>query len=69
MNKNNTIRLGSALNPLTGLSTVNYKIYYYDYSTSVQGERKLLYIGKAYNFTNAAYIDIWCNDIIKNFIK
>lgn len=66
MNKNNTIRLGSALNPLTGLSTVNYKIYYYDYITSQQGERKLLYIGKAYNFNNAAYIDIYVNDIIKN---
>ena len=66
MNKNNTIRLGSALNPLTGLSTVNYKIYYYDYSTSVQGERKLLYVGKAYNFKNASTIDIYVNDIIKN---
>ena len=66
MNKNNTITLGGALNPLTGLSTVNYKIYYYDYSTSVQGERKLLYVGKAYNFNNASTIDIYVNDIIKN---
>ena len=45
MNKNNTIRLGSALNPLTGLSTVNYKIYYWDYSRLEQGEKTLLYIG------------------------
>ena len=66
MNKENKITLGSVLNPLTGLSTVNYKIYYYDYSTSVQGERKLLYVGKAYNFNNASTIDIYVNDIIKN---
>ena len=65
MNKNNKIPLGNAY-PLTGLSTVNYKIYYYDYSTSVQGERKLLYVGKAYNFNNASTIDIYVNDIIKN---
>lgn len=66
MNKNNTITLGSALNPLTGLSTVDYKIYYYDYMTSYQGDRKLLYVGKAYNFKNASTIDIYVNDIIKN---
>ena len=66
MNKNNTITLGSALNPLTGLSTVDYKIYYYNYSTSVQGERILLYVGKAYNFKNTSTIDIYVNDIIKN---
>ena len=65
MNKNNTITLGNEYS-LTGLSTVNYKIYYYDYSTSVQGERKLLYVGKAYNFKNASTIDIYVNDIIKN---
>ena len=65
MNINNKITLGN-IYPLTGLSTVNYKIYYYDYSTSVQGERKLLYVGKAYNFNNAATIDIYINDIIKN---
>ena len=65
MNKNNKITLGNAY-PLTGLSTVNYKIYYYDYSTSVQGERTLLYVGKAYNFNNASTINIYVNDIIKN---
>ena len=65
MNKNNKITLGNAY-PLTGLSTVNYKIYYYDYSTSVQGERTLLYVGKAYNFNNASTIKIYVNDIVKN---
>ena len=65
MNKNNKITLGNAY-PLTGLSTVNYKIYYYNYSTSVQGERILLYVGKAYNFNNKSTIDIYVNDIIKN---
>ena len=65
MNKNNKITLGNAY-PLTGLSTVNYKIYYYDYETSVQGEKTLLYVGKAYNFNNKSTIDIYVNDIIKN---
>ena len=65
MNKNNTIRLGNEYS-LTGLSTVNYKIYYWDYKTLNQGERKLLYVGKAYNFNNASTIDIYVNDIIKN---
>ena len=65
MNKNNKITLGNAY-PLTGLSTVDYKIYYYDYETSYQGEWKLLYVGKAYNFNNASTIDIYVNDIIKN---
>lgn len=65
MNINNKITLGNAY-PLTGLSSVNYKIYYYDYSTSVQGKKTLLYVGKAYNFNNAATIDIYVNDIIKN---
>ena len=65
MNVNNTIRLGNEYS-LTGLSTVNYKIYYYDYMTSYQGVRKLLYVGKAYNFKNASTIDIYVNDIIKN---
>ena len=66
MNKNNKITLGTVSQPLTGLSTVNYKIYYYDYSTSVQGIKTLLYVGKAYNFNNEATIDIYINDIIKN---
>ena len=65
MNKNNKITLGNAY-PLTGLSTVDYKIYYYDYETSVQGEKTLLYVGKAYNFNNESTIDIYVNDIIKN---
>lgn len=68
MNKNNKITLGNAY-PLTGLSTVNYKIYYYDFKTSYQGEKKLLYVGKAYNFNNASTIDIYINDIIKNIPK
>lgn len=65
MNKNNKITLGRAY-PLTGLSTVNYKIYYYDYENSYQGKKTLLYVGKAYNFNNKSTIDIYVNDIIKN---
>ena len=65
MNKNNTIRLGNEYS-LTGLSSVNYTIYYYDYETSYQGKKTLLYVGKAYNFNNKSTIDIYVNDIIKN---
>ena len=44
MNKNNTITLGSPSYPLTGLSTVNYKIYYWDYKglTKVKGNYYML---------------------------
>ena len=41
MNKNNTITLGSPSYPLTGLSTVNYKIYYWDYIQLNQGEKEI----------------------------
>ena len=62
MNKNNKITLTGA----TGKPVLTYKIFYWDYSTSVQGKKTLLYVGKAYNFNNASTIDIYVNDIIKN---
>ena len=61
MNKNNKITLTGA----TGRPVLTYRIYYWDYM-NYQPEKKLLYVGKAYNFNNAATIDIYINDIIKN---
>ena len=61
MNKNNKITLTGA----TGRPILTYRIYYWDYM-NYQQEKKLLYVGKAYNFNNAATIDVYINDIIKN---
>lgn len=61
MNKNNKITLTGA----TGRPVLTYRIYYWDY-INYQPEKKLLFVGKAYNFNNAATIDIYLNDIIKN---
>lgn len=61
MNVNNKIVLTNT----TGKPVLTYKIYYWDYRP-VQPVKTLLYVGKAYNFNNAATIDIYVNDIIKN---
>lgn len=61
MNKNNKITLNST----TGKPVLTYRIYYWDY-INYQPEKKLLFVGKAYNFNNAATIDVYLNDIIKN---
>ena len=61
MNKNNKVTLSGA----TGKPVLTYKIYYWDY-INYQQEKKLLFVGKAYNFNNAATIDIYINDIVKN---
>ena len=49
MNKNNKV----TLNGTTDKPVLTYKIYYWDY-INYQQEKKLLYVGKAYNFNNAA---------------
>src|SRR5574344_394563 len=65
MNINNKVTLTGT----TGKPVLTYKIYYWDYTDYqawLQAEKKLLFVGKAYNFNNAATIDIYINDIIKN---
>lgn len=61
MNKNNKVTLTGT----TGKPVLTYRIYYWDY-INYQPEKKLLFVGKAYNFNNAATIDVYLNDIIKN---
>lgn len=61
MNKNNKI----TLTVTTDKPVLTYNIYYWDYRP-IQPVKTLLYVGKAYNFNNAASIDVYVNDIIKN---
>lgn len=61
MNINNKIVLTNT----TGKPVLTYYIYYWDYKP-IQPVKKLLYVGKAYNFNNAATVNIYINDIIKN---
>jgi hypothetical protein len=60
MNQQNKLQITTG-----GNTVLTYSIYYYDYAT-YQPLKTLLYVGKAYNFNNAANIDVYINDIIKN---
>lgn len=67
MNKNNKVTLTNT----TDKPVLTYRIYYWDYRTSVtytpiQPVKTLLYVGKAYNFNNVSSVDIYLNDIIKS---